>query len=117
MYLKLIRQKYNIKQQEIADLLEVTASQISRFEKGLSYPNSVQIIKLCKYLNCSADELLGLKSFEEQADEIIKYSNTTLSKEEIIKTKQVLEASAKYIESLIMGEDEIKEEREKEKDD
>lgn len=65
MLLRKIRKEKNITQKEIADLLEITQQQVSRIEKGLSDLNSKQIIKLCKYLNVSADELLEIKKIEE----------------------------------------------------
>lgn len=65
MNLRLIRKQKQYKQEQIAKILDVDISQISRVEKGTQKLNSDQIIKLCKAMNISADFLLGLIEVEE----------------------------------------------------
>lgn len=73
MNLKQIRQKKQYTQKQLAKILEINISQISRAEKGEQKLNSDQIIKLCKAMNISADYLLGLIDSPENFDkEVIK---------------------------------------------
>lgn len=104
MYLKQIRKKKGITQKEIAELLNISQQQVSNIEKGLSELSSKQIIKLCNYLNVTADELLGLKPINEQVNEINKKYNTILNKNELYEIKNTLENISIYIDSLLKKE-------------
>lgn len=54
-------QKNNMNQKDLAELLSVNEGTISKYIKGTrKLPQSI-IIKLCKFFNISADELLGIK--------------------------------------------------------
>lgn len=101
MKLKQIRKKKKITQQEIAKLLNITQQQVSRIENGLSDLSSKQIITLCKFLNVSADELLGLEPIDKQVNKILNLYNTNLSKKEIIEAKKTLDKIAKYVDNLL----------------
>ncbi len=57
--IKKYRTEQKITQEEMAIALYVTPQAISRWETGISYPDIVMIPKICKYLNVSADKLLG----------------------------------------------------------
>lgn len=57
--IKKYRTEQKITQEEMATALYVTPQAISRWETGISYPDIIMIPKICKYLNVSADELLG----------------------------------------------------------
>jgi len=53
------RQKRKITQAELAALLNVTPQAVSRWEMGVSYPDTAMISKISKTLWVTADELLG----------------------------------------------------------
>ncbi len=53
-----LRKNSNITQEELADLLNVSRQSISRWELGISFPETDKLIKLSKILNCSIDYLL-----------------------------------------------------------
>lgn len=59
--LKKIRKEHKINQQELAEKINVHQTLISKIEKGQSDITGSLLIKICKTLNCSSDELLGLK--------------------------------------------------------
>ena len=59
--LQQIRKENKMNQQELAKLVNVERSHISKIETGASDLTGKLIIKLCKIFNISADELLGLK--------------------------------------------------------
>lgn len=54
-----LRKNSNITQEELADLLNVSRQSISRWELGVSFPETDKLIKLSKILNCSVDYLLN----------------------------------------------------------
>ena len=61
--LKESRKAAGYTQTKIAEILNMTQQQYSRFENGVFELNYTQIIKLCKLYDVSADYLLGLKTF------------------------------------------------------
>ena len=61
--LKESRKAAGYTQAGIAEIMNMTQQQYSRFENGLFELNYEQIIKLCKLYDISADYLFGLKAF------------------------------------------------------
>jgi len=55
-----IKQKKQILQKDIAENIDISLRSYQRYEKGEREPSSSVIIKLCNYLDVSADYLLGL---------------------------------------------------------
>lgn len=49
-----------VKQSELAVHCNLTKQTISNFKAGISYPSIQSLYKICEYLDCSADYLLGL---------------------------------------------------------
>lgn len=64
--LKKIRTEKRYSQEDIADVLQTTQQQYSRYEIGTNEIPVRHIITLCKFYGISADWLLGLK---EEMDE------------------------------------------------
>ena len=58
--LKWIRDCRNITQKEIANYLGIKQQQYARYEKGINIMPITYLDKICKYLNISADYLIGL---------------------------------------------------------
>lgn len=58
--IKEIREDRDIKQKEIAEILQTDQSYYSKYERGLHPMTAEQIIILCRYYNLSADYLLGI---------------------------------------------------------
>lgn len=58
------RQKRNMTQAELAELLKVTPQAVSRWEMGVSYPDIAMVPKISEVLGVTADELLGLTPME-----------------------------------------------------
>ena len=54
-----IRDCENIKQKDIADYLGIKQQQYARYEKGINIMPITHLIKICEYLNISADYILG----------------------------------------------------------
>ena len=59
--IKYRRQKRNITQAELAELLHVTPQAVSRWEMGISYPDIAMVPLISEALWVSSDELLGIK--------------------------------------------------------
>lgn len=60
--LKKIRLEKKLTQKDIANLINVTDTEVRRKEQGITSLNEQQIRKLCKVLKLSADYLIGLKN-------------------------------------------------------
>lgn len=67
--IKCRRQKRNITQAELAELLKVTPQAVSRWEMGVSYPDIAMVPKISEILRVSADELLGIKPSDENRED------------------------------------------------
>ena len=61
--LKESRKAAGYTQVSIAEIMNMSQQQYSRFENGVFELNYEQIIKLCKLYDISADYLFGLKTF------------------------------------------------------
>ena len=62
--LKILRKKYNITMQELANNLGMCKSAICRIEQNSSNVSVETLIKIAKFFNVSTDYLLGLKETE-----------------------------------------------------
>lgn len=76
--LRIIREKRNKSQLNVAISIGVTQEAISMYESGQSFPKVKTLINLAIYLETSTDYLLGLTN----DDTPIKYMNKTLNKKE-----------------------------------
>lgn len=54
-----LRKEAKMTQRELADALELSVSNITKYEKSQLEPNLTIIYKLCKVFNVSSDELLN----------------------------------------------------------
>jgi transcriptional regulator with XRE-family HTH domain len=57
--LKILREKNNVKQEELAKMLNLSQQTISNWEKGKVEPDLNAIKKITSFFNVSFDELLG----------------------------------------------------------
>ena len=61
--IKEARKAIGLTQKDLADMIDVSQKDISRWETGARTPSVEGVIKICKALNVSADKLLGLKDW------------------------------------------------------
>jgi len=77
-YIKESRLKKNYTQQELADLLFVDVSAVSKWERGVSYPDITLIPDICRVLDVSEHELIE-SSYDEEyrkmKKDATKYNN------------------------------------------
>ena len=57
--IKNLRIKKGLTQEELSELLYVTPQAISKWERGLGYPDISQIVPIAKIFGVSTDTLLG----------------------------------------------------------
>lgn len=58
--LKELRIRHGLRQADIAELLNTTQRQISKYERGLQIMGTDKYLRLAKYYNVSLDYLTGL---------------------------------------------------------
>lgn len=56
--LKAARVNAGLSQQEAAEALDVSNKTLCRWEKGLSYPNAMQIEKICNLYKVDYDDII-----------------------------------------------------------
>ena len=56
--LKVLREKKNYSQEELARKLQISRQSISKWEQGISYPSILYLVPLIKILDCTLEELL-----------------------------------------------------------
>lgn len=66
--LKTLRKKKNLKQDELASLLNISNSAISSYERGLRTPDFELLIRMAKFFEVSTDYLLGIDVVEVSDD-------------------------------------------------
>ena len=67
--IKDLRKKAEMTQDRLADYLGVSAQAVSKWELGQTAPDLSLIAPLCKVLGCSSDELLGIRTEDEDPRE------------------------------------------------
>ena len=61
----------NLTQQEFADLLFIAPQTVSKWERGMSYPDVFRLKEICKILGVSILEMLGEENSPEEGDYFI----------------------------------------------
>ena len=59
MRFKVLREKANLTQAQIAEALNIGQSTVSMWESGENLPRADKLPQLARLLNCTVDELLG----------------------------------------------------------
>lgn len=53
-----LRKKANLTQEQLADKLEVSRQTVSKWEQGLSFPETDKILQICDMFNCDMDTIM-----------------------------------------------------------
>lgn len=64
--LKEARKKANLKQEEVAEILQISRSNISKYETDYMEPNLQTLKELCQLYKVSADYLLGISDLQQK---------------------------------------------------
>ncbi len=97
--LKKLRKEKNITQSELAERLHVVRQTISKWEKGLSVPDSDMLVTLAHVLEVNIDELLGECSNIKDPDMITR--ELELIKEELRVKNRREEIILKIVSTII----------------
>ena len=101
-YIKTKRTEAGLTQNEFAGLLYVTESAVSKWERGLSYPDITLIMEICRILNVSERELLTA-SEDMQTRQQEKLAKRYLSLIKRIKIFQIILYSIPLITCFIVN--------------
>ena len=73
-----LRKQQNMTQKELADLLSVTDKAVSKWERGLNFPDLLTMEKIAQIFDTSVVELLGIENYSNQqvASEITDLANS-----------------------------------------
>lgn len=76
MRLKTLRQDRGWSQEELADILKLSKSAISKWERDVNYPQGRDIRALARLFNVSADFILGLnnnvdREYPSESEEVL----------------------------------------------
>ncbi len=71
--LKLLRTKYKVSQQQLADIIGVTQQSINKYENHKVEPDIQTLIKLAEYFNTSIDYLVGRTDIDHVIESVVRY--------------------------------------------
>jgi transcriptional regulator with XRE-family HTH domain len=101
-YIQSKRKKLNMTQKELADRLFVSESAVSKWERGLSYPDITLINEICEALHISEHELFTASDDWHQR-KLIKQSNAYQRHRKIYLILTFLTCAAMVIPTFIWG--------------
>ncbi len=77
--LKELRLSKGLTQAQVADAINISAANYSRYESNINEPPLIVICKLADYFNCSVDYLLNRTEYMESASNMINSVNSVLT--------------------------------------
>lgn len=89
--IKKLREQKNLKQEDIAKMMNVDRSTVGKWENGSSKPDYEKMIKLADYYGVSVDYLLG----REEVETIAAHKEGEYTKEEL----EEIEAFKEFVKS------------------
>ena len=100
--LKTIRKQKGLSQEELAIRLNVVRQTISKWEKGLSVPDSDMLVKMADILEVSVGELLGSKITDEQNKDEITEQLIKINEYLAIKNRRI-KTTVKVVIGIVIG--------------
>ena len=100
-----LRKQKGLRQEELAQMLEVSPQAVSKWENGHTYPDITLLIPLARILGVSVDELLAGKQPSEEIPDIESSREVKLSICAIVKNEEKRIRS--FMDSLLPFADEI----------
>lgn len=92
-FLKQLRKQRGLTQEQVATALNVSSSAVSMWETGEREPNISVLIRLCKLLNCSIDELVlsehELSSCIDEKDTTAMFSDFRIKAKKLLKERRL----------------------------
>lgn len=96
--IKTIRKQRGLSQEELAIRLHVVRQTVSKWEKGLSVPDSDMLVKIAEVLEVSIGELLGKPIYDEKDKNEITEQLIRINEQFAIKNRR-----SKLILKIIVG--------------
>lgn len=96
--IKAIRKQRGLSQEELAIRLHVVRQTVSKWEKGLSVPDSDMLVKIAEVLEVSIGELLGQRMYDEKDKNEITEQLIRINEQFTIKNRR-----SKLILKIIIG--------------
>ena len=96
--IKAIRKQRVLSQEELAIRLHVVRQTVSKWEKGLSVPDSDMLVKIAEVLEVSIGELLGQRMYDEKDKNEITEQLIRINEQFAIKNRR-----SKLILKIIIG--------------
>ncbi|HIS63074.1 MAG TPA: helix-turn-helix transcriptional regulator [Candidatus Scybalomonas excrementigallinarum] len=100
--LKTFRKQKGLSQEELAIRLNVVRQTISKWEKGLSVPDSDMLVKMADILEVSVGELLGSKITDEQNKDEITEQLIKINEYLAIKNRRI-KTTVKVVIGIVIG--------------
>ena len=103
--LKTIRKQKGLSQEELAIRLHVVRQTISKWEKGLSVPDSDMLIRLAEIFEVNVSDLLGEKIEDEEKGDALTEQLVRINEQMAVRnrrSKMILKAVAGVIEVFIV---------------
>ncbi len=93
--LKVLRNKKNISQEELAELVGVSRQSVSKWETSLAYPEMKHLLKLCDIFHCQVVDLVN--------HDLVDVSSFDLTVQEcVVKLKKEQQKRMKLLSKIIM---------------
>jgi transcriptional regulator with XRE-family HTH domain len=93
-----LRKERELSQKKLAELTELSQSNLAKYELGKIEPSASALIKLSNYFNISIDYLLGRDGITANATVINRTNDSKNEKEEIQTIKKLLEKAIKLLD-------------------
>lgn len=103
--LKTIRKQKGLSQEELAIRLHVVRQTISKWEKGLSVPDSDMLIRLAEIFEVNVSDLLGEKIEDEEKGDALTEQLVRINEQMAVRnrrSKMILKAVAGVIAAFIV---------------
>ncbi len=105
--IRLLREKNNLKQKELAKILNIANTTLSQYENGRRIPSDEVKVKICKHFNVSLDYLLG------RTENLNSLNLQKTNKENNCSRDEFKNLTQEEIETLAVLAKTLKEQREK----
>lgn len=96
--IRIFRKKNKFTQQELADILQISRSTLSYYERGEIEPNIYTLLKLSSLMKCSIDDLLSIKTEDDLTLNNIKDFIEKL----ILENNEILHKKLDSIEKILL---------------
>lgn len=99
--LKDLRNKKNLSQAEVAEILGVAPGTYRNWEQGIRNPDTGMLVKLADFFDCSTDYILGRDILQALFEKTQNYAEAAQMKNDLDKLADLPDDDKQMIEDLI----------------